>query len=142
MTDLQDFLHAAAFAARKRRLQKRKDAEASAYINHPLDVAAILAEEVGVTDAITLVAAVLHDTLEDTETTPEDLATDGQKELLSAGDSGVRPPRLSNWKHDATSTILRSFTTVLGRLRAERIAQAARVFLTRANSFSMRSRRE
>jgi hypothetical protein len=35
MTDLQDFLHATAFAARKRRLQKRKDAEASANVNHP-----------------------------------------------------------------------------------------------------------
>jgi hypothetical protein len=75
MTDLQDFLRAAAFAARKHRLQKRKDAEASPYINHPLEVAAILAGEGGVTDPVTLVAAVLHDTLEDTETTPEDLAT-------------------------------------------------------------------
>jgi len=75
MTDLQDFLRAAAFAARKHRLQKRKDAEASPYINHPIEVAAILAEEGGVTDPVTLVAAVLHDTLEDTETTPEELAT-------------------------------------------------------------------
>ena len=75
MTDLQDFLQAAAFAARKHRLQKRKDAEASPYINHPLEVAAILAGEGGVTDVLTLVAAILHDTLEDTETTPEELAT-------------------------------------------------------------------
>jgi guanosine-3',5'-bis(diphosphate) 3'-pyrophosphohydrolase len=75
MTDLQDFLRAAAFAARKHRLQKRKDAEASPYINHPLEVAAILAGEGGVTDPVTLVAAVLHDTLEDTKTTPEELAT-------------------------------------------------------------------
>lgn len=75
MTDLQDFLRAAAFAARKHRLQKRKDAEASPYINHPLEVAAILAGEGEVTDPMTLVAAVLHDTLEDTETTPAELAT-------------------------------------------------------------------
>ena len=75
MTDLQNFLQAAAFAARKHRLQKRKDAEASPYINHPLEVAAILAGDGGVTDVLTLVAAVLHDTLEDTETTPAELAT-------------------------------------------------------------------
>jgi (p)ppGpp synthase/HD superfamily hydrolase len=74
MTDLQDFLRAAMFAARKHRMQRRKDAEASPYINHPLEVAAILAGEGGVTDVLTLVAAVLHDTLEDTETTPEELA--------------------------------------------------------------------
>jgi guanosine-3',5'-bis(diphosphate) 3'-pyrophosphohydrolase len=74
MTDLQDFLRAAAFAARKHQHQRRKDVEASPYINHPLEVAAILGEEGGVTDPLTLTAAVLHDTLEDTETTPEELA--------------------------------------------------------------------
>ncbi len=74
MTDLQQFLRAAAFAARKHQHQRRKDAEASPYINHPLDVAALLAEEGGVTDPLTLMAAVLHDTLEDTETTPGELA--------------------------------------------------------------------
>ena len=73
MTDLQQFLGAAAFAARKHQHQRRKDAKASPYLNHPLEVAAILAEEGGVTDPLTLTAAVLHDTLEDTETTPEEL---------------------------------------------------------------------
>ncbi len=75
MTDLQDLLRAAAIAARKHRLQKRKDAEASPAINHPIEVAAILAIDSDVTDPVTLVAAVLHDTLEDTTTTPEELAT-------------------------------------------------------------------
>ena len=74
MTDLQQFLRAAAFAARKHQHQRRKDPDASPYINHPLTVAALLAEEGGVTDPITLTAAVLHDTLEDTATTPEELA--------------------------------------------------------------------
>jgi guanosine-3',5'-bis(diphosphate) 3'-pyrophosphohydrolase len=45
MTDLQDVLRAAAFAARKHRLQKRKDTEASPYINRTIKVAAILAGE-------------------------------------------------------------------------------------------------
>jgi (p)ppGpp synthase/HD superfamily hydrolase len=61
------------FAADKHRDQRRKGAEASPYVNHLIEVAELLAREGGVTDAITLQAAILHDTLEDTETTPEEL---------------------------------------------------------------------
>ncbi|HAF41792.1 MAG TPA: phosphohydrolase [Sphingobium sp.] len=66
-------LDAAAFAARKHRQQRRKDAEASPYINHPLALADILAREGGIDDARTIAAALLHDTIEDTETTVEEL---------------------------------------------------------------------
>ena len=65
-------LRAALFAAGKHRAGRRKDADASPYINHPLAVAAVLAEH-GVTDPVTLQAALLHDTVEDTETTPAEL---------------------------------------------------------------------
>ncbi len=64
---------ALAFAADKHRDQRRKGREASPYINHPIAVAGILAAH-GITDTTTLQAAVLHDTLEDTETTPRELA--------------------------------------------------------------------
>src|SRR4051812_17650883 len=67
-------LKAMAFAARKHRHQRRKDLEASPYINHPIDLADILANEAGITDEIVITAAVLHDTVEDTETTPEEIA--------------------------------------------------------------------
>lgn len=43
------------------------------YINHPLAVANVLAREAGITDPITLCAALLHDTIEDTATTPTEL---------------------------------------------------------------------
>lgn len=66
-------LHAIDFAARKHRDQRRKDEEASPYINHPISVALLLAEIGGVTDADVLAAAILHDTLEDTDTTAEEL---------------------------------------------------------------------
>jgi guanosine-3',5'-bis(diphosphate) 3'-pyrophosphohydrolase len=66
-------LEALQFAAHKHRAQRRKDVDASPYINHPLQVAAILATTGGVTDLPTLLAAVLHDTIEDTGTTPEEL---------------------------------------------------------------------
>ena len=66
-------LQAIEFAARKHKDQRRKDEEASPYINHPVSVALLLAERGKVTDPEILAAAILHDTLEDTDTTPEEL---------------------------------------------------------------------
>lgn len=66
-------LKAISFAADKHRNQRRKDHEASPYINHPIAVAAILASEGGVADETLLIAAILHDTVEDTETSFEEL---------------------------------------------------------------------
>jgi len=66
-------LEAISFAADKHRNQRRKDHEASPYINHPITVATILASEGGVDDEILLIAAILHDTVEDTKTTFEEL---------------------------------------------------------------------
>jgi len=62
-------LKALAFAADKHRHQRRKDAEESPYINHPIAVATVLAAEGGVSDEAMLMAAALHDTVEDTQTT-------------------------------------------------------------------------
>jgi len=66
--DPATLLRAARFAAERHRDQRRKDAEASPYINHPLAVAGVLAVEGGVVEETLLVAALLHDTVEDTET--------------------------------------------------------------------------
>lgn len=67
------FVKAVAFAADKHRTQRRKDADASPYINHPIALANVLANEGGVTDVVVLSAAVLHDTIEDTNTTAEEV---------------------------------------------------------------------
>lgn len=67
-------IEALAFAAHKHRGQRRKDAAGSPYINHPIAVARVLAVEAQVTDEATLLAAVLHDTVEDTETNLEEIA--------------------------------------------------------------------
>lgn len=66
-------MDALAFSAHKHRNQRRKDVDASPYINHPIALARLLAVEGGVTDPPTLAAAILHDTIEDTETTYEEL---------------------------------------------------------------------
>jgi guanosine-3',5'-bis(diphosphate) 3'-pyrophosphohydrolase len=71
--DVALVLKAVEFAARKHKDQRRKDAGASPYINHPIAVANVLREEGGVTDAEVLAAALLHDTIEDTETSYEEL---------------------------------------------------------------------
>ena len=68
-------LKALAFAAEKHRDQRRKGIEASPYINHPIDLANTLWHLGGVTDAVVIAAALLHDTIEDTNTTPEELQT-------------------------------------------------------------------
>jgi (p)ppGpp synthase/HD superfamily hydrolase len=71
--DTANLLKAIEYASRKHSSQRRKDEEASPYINHPIAVAHLLADTGAVTDLVTLMAAVLHDTIEDTETTPGEL---------------------------------------------------------------------
>ncbi len=66
-------LRAASFAADRHRDQRRKGIEETPYINHPFAVACALCDEGGVTDAELLAAALLHDTVEDTATTHEEL---------------------------------------------------------------------
>lgn len=66
-------LKALAFAAERHRDQRRKDAEASPYINHPIALADVLVNEGDITDTFVVCAALLHDTVEDTDTTPEEL---------------------------------------------------------------------
>ncbi|XP_020382987.1 guanosine-3',5'-bis(diphosphate) 3'-pyrophosphohydrolase MESH1 [Rhincodon typus] len=68
-SDVEQVLEAADFAANKHKNQRRKDPEGTPYINHPLGVARILAHEAGITDVVVLQAALLHDTVEDTDTT-------------------------------------------------------------------------
>ena len=73
MADTQLLLEAANFAAIKHKDQRRKNAEKTPYINHPIGVAHILSNEAGITDCEVLAGALLHDTVEDTNTTFEEL---------------------------------------------------------------------
>src|SRR5664279_3764659 len=74
-------LSAIAFAAHKHRDQRRKDLVASPYINHPIGLANLLANEAGIEDERVLIAAILHDTIEDTETTEQELIREFGKEV-------------------------------------------------------------
>jgi guanosine-3',5'-bis(diphosphate) 3'-pyrophosphohydrolase len=70
---LGELLKAADFAAKKHRNQRRKDVAQTPYINHPIGVANILTAEGGVEDLAVLQAALLHDTVEDTDTTLQEI---------------------------------------------------------------------
>tara|TARA_B100002049_G_C16003650_1_gene342662 strand:+ start:423 stop:947 length:525 start_codon:yes stop_codon:yes gene_type:complete len=69
----KSIIKAAYFASVKHREQRRKDTEKTPYINHPLALANVLAVECGVDDVEVICGALLHDTIEDTDTTEEEL---------------------------------------------------------------------
>ena len=71
--DLVRVMEAADYAARQHIAQRRKGERAEPYINHLTEVAALLAEATGGDDAVLLMGGLLHDTLEDTDATYEDL---------------------------------------------------------------------
>lgn len=66
-------VRAAQFAAEKHKNQRRKDVDASPYINHPLALASVLAVEGGIDNSDVICAALLHDTIEDTNATAKEL---------------------------------------------------------------------
>lgn len=74
-------IRAMAFAADKHRNQRRKDANASPYINHPIALADVLVNEAAIEDERVVAAAILHDTVEDTETSEQELVRHFGKEI-------------------------------------------------------------
>lgn len=85
-------LDALCFAAWKHRDQQRKGVDAAPYINHPIEVAELLARVGGVTDAAVLQAAALHDTVEDTATTPEEIEARFGAEVRRLVEEMTDPP--------------------------------------------------
>jgi len=76
-----DLMEVIRFASEKHRFQHRKDGM-TPYINHPIQVAHLLSSH-GETDPVLLAAALLHDTIEDTDATAEDLKTKFGEEVLA-----------------------------------------------------------
>jgi GTP diphosphokinase / guanosine-3',5'-bis(diphosphate) 3'-diphosphatase len=71
---VQRILAAARFAAEKHAAQKRKGDAAEPYINHLIEVAELAASSSDVLDPDLVIAAFLHDTVEDVGVTPEEIA--------------------------------------------------------------------
>jgi (p)ppGpp synthase/HD superfamily hydrolase len=74
VSDLALVARAADFAARRHAGQRRKGRAAEPYVNHLAEVALLLAEATDGRDAALVAAGWLHDTVEDTTTSREELA--------------------------------------------------------------------
>ncbi|MEY3220256.1 MAG: hypothetical protein RIT27_1613 [Pseudomonadota bacterium] len=71
--EIEFLLIALRFSSEKHRNQRRKDPEASPYINHPIQVAETIWRIGKIYSIETIIAGLLHDTVEDTQTTLEEL---------------------------------------------------------------------
>lgn len=72
MVNILQLFKALEFAADKHKLQKRKGGDSIPYINHPIGVTKLLIDS-GETDNDLIIAAILHDTIEDTNTSPKEI---------------------------------------------------------------------
>jgi len=71
--ELKTVLNAAYFAAEKHAMQRRKGATAEPYVNHLLEVAALVAHATPEPDLVAVIAALLHDSIEDAGVTGREL---------------------------------------------------------------------
>jgi len=71
--DMPELFKALEFAAFKHKDQRRKGPENLPYINHPIQVAGMLISVGEEYNTNLLIAAILHDTIEDTDTTEEEI---------------------------------------------------------------------
>ncbi len=74
LTPVRQILDAALFAAQRHSAQRRKGHTAEPYVNHLLEVAELLARLTDKLDTNLIVAALLHDTIEDVGVTREEIA--------------------------------------------------------------------
>jgi len=79
--ELKLLIKALAFAAARHKDQRRKDVDASPYINHPVSLADVLCNEGHITDIEVICGALLHDTIEDTDTEPEEIEVEFGKAI-------------------------------------------------------------
>jgi len=73
MNTINKLVEAASFAAQRHTGHQRKGNDKQPYINHPLEVANLIANVGQVDDVDVLIAAILHDTVEDVGVTKDDI---------------------------------------------------------------------
>ena len=81
--DLVLLTRAADYAARQHIAQRRKGERGEPYVNHLTEVAALLADATDGSDPVLVMGGLLHDTLEDTDATYEDLVERFGREVAS-----------------------------------------------------------
>jgi guanosine-3',5'-bis(diphosphate) 3'-pyrophosphohydrolase len=83
MLDIEKVFDAIIFAAQKHKGQVRKGEPDSPYITHPLSVAKTIFAIGGITDTDIIIAAILHDTIEDTDTSSTEIRDNFGKKILA-----------------------------------------------------------
>jgi len=82
-SDIVAVARALDFAARKHSSQRRKGEADEPYVNHLAEVARLVAEATEGKDTVAVLAAVLHDAIEDTPTTREELEREFGREVAA-----------------------------------------------------------
>jgi guanosine-3',5'-bis(diphosphate) 3'-pyrophosphohydrolase len=86
MDDISLILKSLDFAARRHRAQFRKGEDKIPYINHPIQVANLLANYADEKDPSLLAAAILHDVIEDTVNSTEERSELAEEILMEFGE--------------------------------------------------------
>ena len=74
------------FAAEAHRNQRRKGAAQEPYLNHLIEVVDLVVQAIDNADMDLVIAALLHDVVEDTPTTYEDVTTSFAKRATAGAD--------------------------------------------------------
>ncbi|HUJ75916.1 MAG TPA: HD domain-containing protein [bacterium] len=132
------------FAARKHAHQRRKGIRAEPYVNHLTEVALLLAEASGGADPALVMAGLLHDTIEDTETTLDELRAefgDDVAGLVAEVTDDIRLPREERKRLQVQSAPTRSTRARMIKL-ADKTANLNSVHESPPVGWSTRRKRE
>lgn len=99
-------LEALDFAAQRHSAQRRQGPDAAPYVNHLIEVATLLANVGRVDDVEVLIAAVLHDVLEDTPTTPSEVEAAFGSRVLSLVEALSDDPTLPRERRHELALLL------------------------------------
>lgn len=127
-SDIVAVARALDFAARRHSDQRRKGEAAEPYVNHLAEVARLVAEATEGRDMVAVLAALLHDTIEDTGTTRAELEREFGPEVAAivaevTDDKGLPKPerkrlQVENAPHKSTRAKLIKIADKTSNLRA------------------------
>lgn len=137
-------LQAIRFSAEKHNDQRRKDSRSSPYINHPIQVAETLWTIGDVRDSTLLIASILHDTIEDTVTVPDEIKSvfgdDVLALVLEVSDDKSLPKQVRK-QLQINSALHKTQNAKLLKL-ADKICNVRDLIYSPPRSWSLRRRRE
>ena len=137
IADLRRLSKALLFAAEAHRNQRRKGAAQEPYLNHLIEVLDLVVDATGDTDMDMVIAALLHDVVEDTPTTYEDIAASfGERvaEIVRENSDNMSLPKAERRRARIDAMALKSrearivkMADVISNLRAIAVSPAGRL---------------